>query len=222
MAVANSDEEMEDGTREMYSNDEDEGGNCQENFQGNGHQCHVCGKVFVSTKGLVQHSIIHTDRKPFQCEICNKAFRFKSNLFEHRSIHSGEQPFVCPFCGKACRLKGNLKKHLKTHCRDPDEIEQAYEAVTANQSASSMPAVVSDDSGNLEYVVGIYGGESQQRTPATENRSGGPGAKMKKQKASGGKTPKKMNSAAQSVLNKVLRENENNEHAGVSNFLTQT
>uniref|UniRef100_A0A5S6QWQ8 C2H2-type domain-containing protein n=1 Tax=Trichuris muris TaxID=70415 RepID=A0A5S6QWQ8_TRIMR len=102
-----------------------------------GHQCQVCLKTFVSSKGLQQHSIVHTNRKPFVCEVCQKSFRFKSNLFEHRSIHTGEHPYVCPFCSKTCRLKGNLKKHLKTHIKEADEIDRAYEAVTGNVSAST-------------------------------------------------------------------------------------
>jgi len=162
-------------------------------------------EVFVTTKGLVQHSIIHTERKPFECEICHKAFRFKSNLFEHRSIHSGEQPFVCPYCGKACRLKGNLKKHLKTHVRDPSEIEQAYEAVTAAHASANPIAESGGLSGNVEYIDESY--EDYRHTPPTSRLS----TRGKRRPTSGGRGVKKEESSTvASVLIKVLQD-ENNE-----------
>ncbi|KHJ43302.1 zinc finger, C2H2 type [Trichuris suis] len=116
-----------------------------------GHQCQVCLKTFVSSKGLQQHSIVHTNRKPFVCEVCQKSFRFKSNLFEHRSIHTGEHPYVCPFCSKTCRLKGNLKKHLKTHIKEADEIDRAYEAVTGSVTGTPGSYRTSDSAEDSSY-----------------------------------------------------------------------
>ncbi|VDP09284.1 unnamed protein product [Soboliphyme baturini] len=113
-----------------------------------GQQCPICLKRFVSSKGLVQHSIIHTDRKPYACEVCGKPFRFKSNLFEHRSIHSGEKPFACPFCGKECRLKGNLKKHLKTHVKEEEEIDRAYETATGSSSLRAVMCLKNEEYGD--------------------------------------------------------------------------
>uniref|UniRef100_A0AC35TY12 GDNF-inducible zinc finger protein 1 n=1 Tax=Rhabditophanes sp. KR3021 TaxID=114890 RepID=A0AC35TY12_9BILA len=97
------------------------------------HQCEDCQKVFISYKGLLQHSVIHTDEKPFACNICQKAFRFKSNLFEHKTVHSGFTPHTCPYCGKTCRLKGNLKKHLKTHVASKQELEEAWKPFSSNR-----------------------------------------------------------------------------------------
>ncbi|VDP09266.1 unnamed protein product [Soboliphyme baturini] len=135
-----------------------------------GHQCPICLKVFVSSKGLQQHSIIHTDRKPFSCEICGKPFRFKSNLFEHRSIHTGETPYACPFCGKACRLKGNLKKHLKTHVKEADEIDRAYEAVTGSTGRHSVMCLKNGESGDEScaadspYLISFAKGRQRRKT----------------------------------------------------------
>uniref|UniRef100_A0AC35TXQ2 Zinc finger protein n=1 Tax=Rhabditophanes sp. KR3021 TaxID=114890 RepID=A0AC35TXQ2_9BILA len=97
------------------------------------HQCHQCNKIFVSFKGLQQHSIIHTNEKPFKCNICFKSFRFKSNLFEHKSVHSGFTPHKCPYCDKTCRLKGNLKKHLKTHFSTKEELEEIWKPFSSNR-----------------------------------------------------------------------------------------
>ncbi|ULU10791.1 hypothetical protein L3Y34_014796 [Caenorhabditis briggsae] len=90
------------------------------------HQCNVCNKIFMNYKGLQQHSVIHTDTKPFLCEVCGRGFRFKSNMFEHRTVHTGYTPHLCPFCGKQFRLKGNMKKHMRTHVTNKEELEAAY------------------------------------------------------------------------------------------------
>uniref|UniRef100_A0AC35U451 Zinc finger protein n=1 Tax=Rhabditophanes sp. KR3021 TaxID=114890 RepID=A0AC35U451_9BILA len=119
-------EYMEGGEGEYYSG-------ATETIAKTVHQCTDCQKVFVSYKGLQQHSVIHTDEKPFTCDICQKAFRFKSNLFEHRSVHSGFTPHTCPYCGKTCRLKGNLKKHLKTHVASKAELEEAWKPFSSNR-----------------------------------------------------------------------------------------
>ncbi|VDM47434.1 unnamed protein product [Toxocara canis] len=105
-------------------------------------QCSICSKIFASFKGLQQHAVIHTGRKPFCCNFCGKAFRFKSNLFEHRSVHGDFTPHACPYCGKTCRLKGNLKKHLKTHISTEDELEEAWKSFASNRRP---PARIPDD-----------------------------------------------------------------------------
>lgn len=206
-ANASSDEEpMDDEIRGIYADASPEG--APVNYQGAGHQCAVCFKVFLTTKGLVQHSIIHTDKKPFECEICHKAFRFKSNLFEHRSIHSGEQPFVCPYCGKACRLKGNLKKHLKTHVRDPSEIEQAYEAVTSAHASANSTLESSALSGNVEYIDESY--DEYRNTPPTGRLPPSRNKRRSNAAARNAQTKKESGNTVESVLIKVLHD-ENNE-----------
>ncbi|CAI4233152.1 unnamed protein product [Auanema sp. JU1783] len=125
------------------------------------HQCNICNKIFVSFKGLQQHSVIHTDQKPFQCDICGKTFRFKSNLFEHRSVHTGFTPHACPYCGKTCRLKGNLKKHLKTHVSTKEELEQAWRPFASNRRP---PADIPDD------AIIVRGSGEPFFTPPTRTR----------------------------------------------------
>ncbi|KAI1704376.1 zinc finger protein 57 like protein [Ditylenchus destructor] len=127
------------------------------------HQCNECNKIFVSFKGLQQHVIIHTDKKPFSCDICQKAFRFKSNLFEHRSMHSGYTPHACPYCGKTCRLKGNLKKHLKTHVQSKEELDEAWRPFASNRRP---PAEVPQDA----IIVRSTGEPSDLFTPPSKPR----------------------------------------------------
>ncbi|CAJ0584039.1 unnamed protein product, partial [Mesorhabditis spiculigera] len=125
------------------------------------HQCNVCNKIFVNIKGLHQHSVIHTDQKPFQCDICGKMFRFKSNLFEHRSVHSGFTPHACPYCGKTCRLKGNLKKHLKTHVSSKQELEAAWKPFASNRRP---PQDIPDD------AIIVRGSGDPMFTPPSRQR----------------------------------------------------
>ncbi|PAV65834.1 hypothetical protein WR25_13511 [Diploscapter pachys] len=127
------------------------------------HQCNVCNKIFVSYKGLQQHSVIHTDMKPFNCDICGKSFRFKSNLFEHRSVHTGFTPHACPYCGKTCRLKGNLKKHLKTHVSTKEELEDAWRPFASNRRP---PADIPDDA----IIVRSAGGPFISSTPSRSRK----------------------------------------------------
>lgn len=107
-----------------------------------GYICEVCGKTFVSLKGLQQHAVVHTDQKPFVCKQCGKSFRFKSNLFEHRSLHTEASSSIhqCPYCNKSCRLKGNLKKHLRTHVATKEELDRAWLPFSSNRRHSSNSA----------------------------------------------------------------------------------
>ncbi|CAL2030831.1 unnamed protein product [Caenorhabditis brenneri] len=102
------------------------------------HQCNVCNKIFMSFKGLQQHSVIHTDSKPFICDVCGRGFRFKSNMFEHRTVHTGYTPHLCPFCGKQFRLKGNMKKHMRIHVTNKEELEAAYRPYSSNRRMAAM------------------------------------------------------------------------------------
>lgn len=102
------------------------------------HQCNVCNKIFMSFKGLQQHSVIHTDAKPFICDVCGRGFRFKSNMFEHRTVHTGYTPHLCPFCGKQFRLKGNMKKHMRIHVTNKEELEAAYRPYASNRRTNAI------------------------------------------------------------------------------------
>ena len=93
--------------------------------------------------GLQQHSVIHTDTKPFVCEVCGRGFRFKSNMFEHRTVHTGYTPHLCPFCGKQFRLKGNMKKHMRVHVTNKEELEAAYRPYSRFERRSKFSVILS-------------------------------------------------------------------------------
>jgi KRAB domain-containing zinc finger protein len=53
-------------------------------------QCHVCLKSFKHRHVLKQHSLIHTNEKPYKCEYCDFRGRQKASLWRHRRKHLEE------------------------------------------------------------------------------------------------------------------------------------
>ncbi|KAG7469272.1 hypothetical protein MATL_G00127220 [Megalops atlanticus] len=80
-----------------------------------GHQCPVCGKLFVSSSGVALHQRVHTGERPFPCTQCGKRFRQNTHLREHLRTHSGERPFRCDTCGKGFVQSMHLAEHRRTH-----------------------------------------------------------------------------------------------------------
>lgn len=79
------------------------------------HVCDVCGKSFYHKKELAQHSVVHSDARPFQCEICKFTFKVKSELKKHVTIHFGPKQFECEQCGRCFRLRKMLVTHRAVH-----------------------------------------------------------------------------------------------------------
>ncbi|XP_034730011.1 zinc finger protein 574 isoform X4 [Etheostoma cragini] len=79
------------------------------------HQCPICGKLFVSSSGVVLHQRVHTGERPFPCQVCGKRFRQNTHLREHLRTHSGERPFRCEVCGKGFVQSMHLAEHRRTH-----------------------------------------------------------------------------------------------------------
>ncbi|XP_052754305.1 gastrula zinc finger protein XlCGF26.1-like [Galleria mellonella] len=91
--------------------------------------CHVCGKMFYTKGTLGTHMMTHEDTKPYKCEFCPMAFRARGNLQSHVSLHSAAKPFVCEQCGKSFRVKRHLKSHSIVHTDlMPYECEYCHKA----------------------------------------------------------------------------------------------
>ena len=59
------------------------------------HQCHDCGKNFVTKQKLVNHRrSLHTFEKPYICDQCGQGFVRSDKMVVHkRRAHTGEKPF---------------------------------------------------------------------------------------------------------------------------------
>ncbi|XP_004456694.1 zinc finger protein 580-like [Dasypus novemcinctus] len=52
-----------------------------------GFTCPQCLQVFKSALNLKNHSISHSELRPYICAICGKTFKNSGNLAMHRFIH---------------------------------------------------------------------------------------------------------------------------------------
>nr|CDQ05190.1 Bm10584 [Brugia malayi] len=62
-----------------------------------------------------EHTMTHTDEKPYSCPTCKKNFTESGNMKRHVMSHTGEKPYSCPICGKSSTHPGNMKRHMMTH-----------------------------------------------------------------------------------------------------------
>ncbi|XP_069375089.1 uncharacterized protein [Paralichthys olivaceus] len=79
------------------------------------HDCHICGKLFLSTNGLKGHIARHNGEKSYKCKICHKLFIEFSMLNAHMMIHAVKTSHVCDVCQKSFSSKCQLKLHRLTH-----------------------------------------------------------------------------------------------------------
>lgn len=58
----------------------------------------------------VHMTIFHTDNedKPYKCAICGKGYATKVTYLEHSNIHTGKRPYQCDFCEKRFSSSGNM------------------------------------------------------------------------------------------------------------------
>ncbi|XP_066935185.1 uncharacterized protein [Clytia hemisphaerica] len=77
--------------------------------------CPICNKVFVSTKTLKRHAIVHSGEKPYECRVCKKRFARAGDLKAHSPVHHEERPFKCEHCAKSFSRFSSLKEHIRLH-----------------------------------------------------------------------------------------------------------
>ena len=79
-------------------------------------ECGICHKRFGTKRILKDHTVIHSEDRPFRCSQCDSSFKRKGDLTKHiRSVHHKEKRFHCDHCSKGFFKKGDLIKHLRVH-----------------------------------------------------------------------------------------------------------
>ena len=152
------------------------------------HYCHVCGKIFTSSKSLGQHSRSHKQNlkvsKPirrrttvdaphrYYCSVCNLGFHYYCRLKTHMiSAHNhsssatrttlGKKRHQCRFCHKLFLSGGAVGNHEKMHMR-----------VLASESSHSTTSAVPSKSTTMK-AAGKYQCNICGRQFATHNGLGG-------------------------------------------------
>ena len=78
-------------------------------------ECKVCGMKFTQTSSLARHKKIHTEDKKHECTECNLKFLQKYALTRHMLVHSGEKPHKCDRCPQSFRQIFMLTQHIRKH-----------------------------------------------------------------------------------------------------------
>ncbi|XP_058465066.1 gastrula zinc finger protein XlCGF8.2DB-like isoform X1 [Malaya genurostris] len=78
--------------------------------------CSQCSKEFISKDELLNHSMCHSNERPFDCGICGNTFNRKSSLkFHQKHKHSVMAKIACQVCGRGFSQKVSLQNHLRMH-----------------------------------------------------------------------------------------------------------
>ncbi|XP_070381362.1 zinc finger protein 418-like [Dermacentor albipictus] len=74
-------------------------------------ECQVCRFVFTNTEAFQNHTADHSLGKNKNCAECGKLFMTSRVLTRHLLLH-GEPSFQCGLCGQKFHRKDRLKNHM--------------------------------------------------------------------------------------------------------------
>ena len=66
-------------------------------------------------KRHIQQAHTLDDQKRYKCEVCGKGFVDSTRLKDHTNIHTGEKPYKCKFCTSCFASKGTHAMHERGH-----------------------------------------------------------------------------------------------------------
>ena len=81
-------------------------------------KCPDCGKLFLDSRSLKVHSVVHTKQKRFECTVCGMKFTQKTSLNRHRKIHTKDKKHECTECNLKFVQKYALTRHMLVHTGD--------------------------------------------------------------------------------------------------------
>ncbi|XP_045783162.1 zinc finger protein 879-like [Maniola jurtina] len=95
--------------------------------------CEKCGKVYPTSRRLIQHMQMHTGEKLYKCTICDKGFTTNMSLRIHEMRHSGKNSFQCDVCLKVLSNPANQRRHMLLH----EDSRPLYECSHCGKSFTS-------------------------------------------------------------------------------------
>lgn len=69
------------------------------------HKCAICMKLFVTAVDLRQHTLLHTDEKPYKCLTCGENLRYRAQVRAHKKANNEGKP--------CCEIKSNVNRNSK-------------------------------------------------------------------------------------------------------------
>nr|CAD7199709.1 unnamed protein product [Timema douglasi] len=75
----------------------------------------ICEQSFKQEIDLENHTLDHTEVKPYKCLYCGKYFLQHSALVDHLALHNKQTMYHCAECGKEFSKEFNLMRHKLTH-----------------------------------------------------------------------------------------------------------
>ncbi|CAH0482214.1 unnamed protein product [Peronospora belbahrii] len=98
-----------------------------------------CGKSFMDSAHLRDHTVVHTGEKKLSCSICQKLFARASTLQEHNRVHTGEKPYVCgvPGCSKRYSSRAAMRFHRTTHAPQLSSTASLDSSIHAENAADA-------------------------------------------------------------------------------------
>lgn len=80
-------------------------------------KCDLCDMKFKRKAGLISHTYLHSNYRPFKCKKinCSAAFNSSFTLKKHELVHSEKRNFSCQICFKTFKSTGHKISHMKHH-----------------------------------------------------------------------------------------------------------
>ncbi|KAL1378773.1 hypothetical protein pipiens_015359 [Culex pipiens pipiens] len=99
----------------------------KEHEQFKGHKCKICERELTTRVSLLQHMLIHSDKRqcPYTCCHCEKRFRYISQLHTHKLKH--HQAVMNDYLCFVCQSRFTSIADYESHMRELHVHHESYE-----------------------------------------------------------------------------------------------